>query len=223
MLTLLSGLAAGSVHVVSGPDHLAALAPLAMDEPRRGLKTGATWGLGHGVGVVIIATIGQLLRGVVSLDAVSAWSELLVGFVLIAVGLWALRSATRMVVHSHAHDHDADDHQHLHVHSGHDDHESPEAHRGHTHASFWIGALHGSAGTGHLFGVLPSLALSPGEAAIYLAAYFVAAIVSMAAFGALLGRLVRVGGMGAMRVGMMAAALSAVAIGAVWIGQAWPV
>mgnify|MGYP003315356662 CR=1 FL=1 len=46
MLTILSGLVAGAAHVVTGPDHLAALAPIAVQEPARAAKLGFRWGLG---------------------------------------------------------------------------------------------------------------------------------------------------------------------------------
>ena len=38
MLTILTGLAAGTVHVVSGPDHLAALAPIAAHQPKQAVR-----------------------------------------------------------------------------------------------------------------------------------------------------------------------------------------
>jgi len=126
LVVLVSGLAAGAAHVVTGPDHLAAIAPLAVDSPARGLRIGAAWGLGHGVGVLLAASVAQLLRTVVSLDELAAWSERLVGVVLIGIGLWALRKSAQVVVHSHGHGHpdtrrggDRDlllhDHPHLHL------------------------------------------------------------------------------------------------------------
>ena len=50
-MLVVSGLLAGSMHVVSGPDHLVALAPLALHDKKRAYGVGALWGLGHGVGV----------------------------------------------------------------------------------------------------------------------------------------------------------------------------
>ena len=223
MFALLSGLAAGAAHVVTGPDHLAALAPIAVDRPMRALGLGLRWGLGHGIGVVALGGLGIGARSLINVDAVSAWSEFAVGFMLIAMGLWAFRRATRMVVHAHGHTHaEAGDHAHLHVHDGGTQHDAA-AHKGHAHAAFFVGMLHGAAGTGHLLGVLPSLALPPTQAAIYLGAYFVAAVLSMGIFGALMGRVVRRFGQGALRRVMFGVSSLAVAVGAVWIVQAWPV
>ncbi|RMF74124.1 MAG: High-affinity nickel transporter, partial [Planctomycetota bacterium] len=43
---LASGLLAGTVHVVSGPDHLVAIAPLSASDGRAGWRAGLWWGAG---------------------------------------------------------------------------------------------------------------------------------------------------------------------------------
>lgn len=118
MLTIISGLAAGAAHVVSGPDHLAALAPIAVDQPRRALAIGARWGLGHGAGVVLLGSLGILARGVIDIDVASAWAEFSVGFVLIGVGAWALHRSRAVVIHTHGHTHEHchDDEKSAHAH-----------------------------------------------------------------------------------------------------------
>ena len=72
MLTILSGLAAGAAHVVTGPDHLAALAPIAVQDPGRAARLGLRWGLGHGLGVVVLGVIGMFARTWIDVGAVSA-------------------------------------------------------------------------------------------------------------------------------------------------------
>ena len=218
MLTVLTGLAAGAVHVVSGPDHLAALAPIAADQPKHAMRLGVRWGLGHGASVVTLGLLGLIARTVVDLHAFSQWSEFAVGFVLIGVGLWAFRQASRLVIHQHEHTHDNDTHAHLHIHASTKPHTHPTAHRGHNHAAFFVGALHGAAGTGHLFGVLPSLALPTAQAAAYLATYVVGAVVAMAAFGYGLGRVSRWSSPRTVRGILYASAICAVAVGCAWIG-----
>ncbi len=47
MTLAFAGLVAGFVHVLSGPDHLAAIAPYAVDGKSRAWRTGVRWGLGH--------------------------------------------------------------------------------------------------------------------------------------------------------------------------------
>ena len=223
MLTLLSGLAAGAAHVVTGPDHLAALAPIAADSPKRAAALGVRWGLGHGFGVILLGGVGVVARDAIPVELLSAWAEFLVGAILIAVGAWAFRRSGRMVIHSHDHHHGHEgEHAHLHVHASGENHDAAEAHIGHSHAAFLVGLLHGAAGTGHLFGVLPSLALPTHEAVLYLGAYFVAAVLSMGVFGALMGRLARGGGPRMMQKIMYATSTFAMGLGVIWMGQSWP-
>ncbi len=236
MISALAGFIAGSAHVVTGPDHLAALAPIAVDQPRKAMQLGLRWGLGHGLGVILLGALGVFARSSVDVDAISAWSEFMVGFMLIAVGVWALRRTMKMVIHTHAHDHqqgsqqgslssgtEPDGHSHFHVHATADGHETAGAHKSHSHAAFVVGMLHGAAGTGHLLGVLPSLALPTFDAIIYLAAYFVSAVLSMACFGAILGVVTKNRGPIVLRKIMYASSTAAIVIGVVWIGQTWNV
>lgn len=225
MLTILSGLAAGAAHVVTGPDHLAALAPIAAEDPARAARLGFRWGLGHGLGVVALGAVGMFAQSWIDVGVVSAWAEVSVGFVLVLVGGWAFLRASRLVVHAHEHDHGQghEDHSHIHVHPSDKDHDAAEAHLGHSHAAFFVGALHGAAGTGHLLGLLPSLALPPVEAAMYLAAYFVAAVGAMVAFGGLMGALVRTRGAAMLRRVMYSSSAIAVFLGVYWVGSTWPV
>ena len=58
---ILTGIVAGFVHVVSGADHLIAMAPSAINNPHKALKNSFSWGLGHSavavrlVGVAAVA------------------------------------------------------------------------------------------------------------------------------------------------------------------------
>jgi len=115
-MAAVAGIFAGGVHVLSGPDHLAAIAPLASDGRRRTWTAGALWGLGHSSGVLIVGLLALLFKDWLPLDALSSWSERLVGIVLVAIGLWGLHRALRTRVHSHAHAHGPFTHAHTHAH-----------------------------------------------------------------------------------------------------------
>lgn len=221
MIAFFAGLIAGSAHVVTGPDHLAAVAPLAVAHPARAAAAGARWGLGHGLGVVALGALGLAAREAIDIDAWSTVAESIVGFLLIAIGAWALHRAGRLVIHTHPHEHDGARHAHPHLHLAVTDHDHPDAHRRHRHAPLWIGALHGVAGAGHLFGVLPALALPPIDAALYLAAYLAGAIASMAAFAALLGHFARRGRPTLLRRLLQGTGVAAIAVGGLWIGMAF--
>jgi hypothetical protein len=229
MLTVLTGAAAGLFHVLSGPDHLAAVAPLAADESRRGWIAGCTWGIGHASGVVVVAVTAVLLRDTLllgggplllggsplpSLEVISAWGERIVGAALIGIGLWAFRRSARIGQSPHRHGRVS--HDHLHVQAG------PAWIRrlGHAHASFCMGVLHGVAGSSHFFGVLPALAIpSQTGALMYIAAFGIGSVVAMTAFAAAVGRLgLRTGHNPQLHRAMMtAAAVTAMLVGGVWL------
>ena len=82
MFAFAAGLAAGLLHVFSGPDHLAAIAPLAADGDRGQWKAGLQWGIGHTSGVLLIALLLLLLREQLPLELISAYSERIVGCAL---------------------------------------------------------------------------------------------------------------------------------------------
>lgn len=166
MFAFFAGLAAGLLHVFSGPDHLAAVAPLAADRDRAQWRTGLQWGIGHTMGVLVIACLLLLIREQLPLDLISSYSERIVGITLIIVGGWGVWKASRSGFTTHTHSH-----------SG---------------ASFGMGVLHGLAGSSHLFGVLPALAFATRlESMLYLTGFGIGAVTAMSAFTAAVGLLNR--------------------------------
>lgn len=215
MLIAVTGALAGLFHVLAGPDHLAAVAPLAVGRRRRGWLAGWTWGIGHTSGVVVVALLAVLLRDALPpIDLISAWSERLVGAALIVVGLWALRRSARIEPRPHAHG--AVPHDHLHVQAG------PGWIRrlGHVHASFCLGVLHGVAGSSHFLGVIPALALPTRTAAVtYIAAFGIGTVAAMTAFAAVVSRAARSAEPhhGLHRGLLAAAAVLAIVVGGIWL------
>jgi len=205
MLSVLSGLVAGTIHVISGPDHLAAITPIALEDPRRAAGIGMRWGLGHGLGAVSLGVLGLLTRSLVDIDQVSAWAELGAGLTLLVIGAWALRRVFAARPQTEA---DAQP-------------QAREAAGSHPRAALLIGTIHGAAGTSHLLGVLPSLGLARGEAVAYLAAYLLAAVATMTGFGALMGRWAHAH-RSALRATTIGASGLAILVGIVWIARAWP-
>ena len=214
MLIAVTGMLAGLFHVLAGPDHLAAVGPLALDSRRRGWRAGWTWGIGHASGVVLVATVAILLRDLLPpVDRISAWSERLVGAALIAVGLWALRRSAR--VQSARHAHGAVSHDHVHVQAG------PRWIRriGHAHAAFCLGVLHGVAGSSHFVGVLPALALPTRAGALtYIVAFGAGTVAAMTAFAAAAGC---TGGLVRAHFPAYRAMTATVAVAAIVIGGVW--
>jgi hypothetical protein len=193
MFAVLAGLATGLVHVLSGPDHLAAVAPLSADPERPQWRAGLQWGLGHTAGVLVIGMLLISFRELLPLDAISSYSERIVGIALVLVGVWGVTRARARQPHAHAA----------------------------AGASFAMGALHGLAGSSHLFGVLPALALPTQFAAFsYLVGFGVGAVLAMTAFSALVGAVtVRASrrGVNAYRGVLYACSLSAFLVGGFWL------
>jgi hypothetical protein len=187
LTAFVAALAAGLVHVVAGPDHLAAVGPFSIEGKRGAWRIGARWGFGHAAGTLVVGAFALAARELVPLDLVSSIGERLVGVVLVAIGVVAVVSILRTRVHEHEHAHDGVRHVHMHAHVG---GRVVHAHAGHAHrhSAFSIGTLHGVAGGSHLFGVLPALGLGSTAAAVsYVSGFALGSLLAMTAFTAGLG------------------------------------
>jgi sulfite exporter TauE/SafE len=198
---LIGGLFAGFLHVLMGPDHLAAVAPSAALRGRDAWRSGLRWGIGHSSGVLCVGIALILLRQLVDISKYAWIGERFVGVALIAIGIWGIRVLMN--------------NRKLSLSAPGDSH--------HHHAertALGVGVLHGLAGGSHLFGVIPALALpSIGLSAIWLVLFGVGTVVAMMTFTGILGLIVH--GM-AQRIDRLyrgaLCACSAVAIG---IGCWW--
>jgi ABC-type nickel/cobalt efflux system permease component RcnA len=219
-----TGLIFGAVHVWTGPDHLAAIAPLAVRRPQRAWLPGARWGLGHSAGVALVGLLSLVLRDLIPVEWLSTWGERLVGVMLLGIGFWALRLALKGNLHTHEHEHDGEPHLHIHTHGHGHAHDQPTPHR-HTHAAFGIGTLHGLAGSSHFLGVLPALAFPTKlQAVTYLLTFGAGTIAAMATFSWGLGWMTtRLGtrGVNAYRGLMGATAVVAMGVGCFWLATSW--
>jgi ABC-type nickel/cobalt efflux system permease component RcnA len=219
MLVIIGGIIAGLIHVFSGPDHLAAIAPLALKKQSGAWRTGLRWGIGHASGVGVVGVLSLLLRGLLPVELISSWSDRLVGVLLIGMGLWTLRKALQ--IHSHEHAHEGELHEHIHMHGGQtvDTHRKPGSHL-HTHAAFGIGTLHGLAGSSHFLAIIPSLALPSNELALgYLVAYGAGTVLAMMVFAAAINAFsTRFAGVAGIYRGLMlACSCIALAVGGCWL------
>lgn len=224
MLAAFTGLIAGFVHVLSGPDHLAAVAPLAVKAHRSAWRSGLRWGLGHSAGVAVVGLLALAFRKVLPLEALSGWSERLVGVLLLGVGVWALRQALRVQVHLHAHVHDGEPHDHLHFHAarhGHSPEAGPVSAHQHGHAAFGIGTLHGLAGSSHFLGILPTLGfVHLTDSLAYLFAFAAGTVVAMGGFASALAVVARWFATDHLRLyrGLMfASSMVAFVVGTTWL------
>lgn len=220
MIAPLAGLLAGIVHVLAGPDHLAAIALLAANRRVRPWVTGLMWGMGHSLGILLVALAALGLRGMVPVEVLSSVGERLVGVALVLVGLWGLRRAFSHRLHAHDHVHQGVVHTHIHVHDPHLNHGEGSSHI-HTHGSVAIGALHGLAGSAGIFAILPALGLPTlGDSLLYLGAFVAGSLAAMTAYswaiGTALNRL-RLFSIRPYRYLLSGASAMAVMLGCVWL------
>ena len=196
LTVILAGLLAGFVHVLSGPDHLAAIAPYAVQGKVHAWKTGVRWGFGHSAGVLGVGLLAMFARHAFPLELMSAWAERGVGVVLIGIGIWALRKAFRFgsaKSPTHAHGREA----------------------------FAVGTVHGLAGSSHLLGVLPALALpTDAAAATYLILFGIGTVAAMAAFSSAVGWISnhrRASALRSQNALLATCAICSMAVGAFWL------
>jgi ABC-type nickel/cobalt efflux system permease component RcnA len=194
--SLIAGLMASMLHVITGPDHLAAVIPFAIESKKKAWKIGLSWGIGHLVGMMFIGALFVVFKDLIPIDSISKYSEQLVGLVLIGIGIWAFyKIFKKNKNHKHLHVHSEDSpiiHSHKHEHSH-------EKSHGHTHtkikkqsnyASFSIGFLHGLAGIAHFLLFIPVLGFEDQlESVLYVGGFGIGIVVSMTVFAFIIGKI----------------------------------
>ena len=234
LLTFLTGFIASVAHVVTGPDHLAAVTPLAIDSRKKSWMVGLSWGLGHTVGMILIGLLYILFKEFLPIEAISKHSDTVIGFLLICIGCLALLRTYKQHRHNdrpHAHFHSNPflyTHIHKHSHKISPD-VDPEHGHGHTGkvkqnalSALGIGIIHGFAGFSHLFALLPSLALpTVWDSAIYIIAFATGTILTMIFFAFILGIVAFQSAIKNKKVFLkwftLTGAVLAIAIGFIWI------
>ncbi|WP_339664979.1 sulfite exporter TauE/SafE family protein [Maribacter arcticus] len=193
---LVTGILASMLHVISGPDHLAAVTPLVIETKRKAWKIGLFWGLGHLLGMLLIGVLFLLFKDFIPVESISKYSEQLVAIVLIGVGLWAfyrIFNEKKKHLHPHVH-HESETYAHIHEH----EHNHEEGHH-HTHnkivkqnilSSLGIGFLHGLAGVAHFLLLLPVLGFENNSESIqYIIGFAVGTILAMSVYALILGKI----------------------------------
>ncbi|MQM09060.1 hypothetical protein Taro_041921 [Colocasia esculenta] len=92
-----AGFFTGCLHTLSGPDHLAALAPLSIGRTRmESAVVGALWGCGHDAGQVLFGLLFLLLKDRLHIEVIRTWGTRVVGLTLLVIGAMGIREATEM-------------------------------------------------------------------------------------------------------------------------------
>merc|ERR1712046_545371 len=91
-----AGLAAGVLHTLTGPDHLAALTPLTIGRTvMHSSWLGCLWGCGHNTGQLFFGALFILLRSHINFDTdfLSQWSQILIGTTLLLISFIGFKEA----------------------------------------------------------------------------------------------------------------------------------
>ncbi len=179
------GFLLGLKHAIEA-DHVAAVATIVSQQRSvwRSSLVGAVWGMGH---TVSLLAAGMLVLGLhlAIPERVGLVFEFLVGLMLVGLGVNAIwRAARDITLHRHAHAHEDDSHVHLHVHvggAGHDHRHVPVPKR-----SFWVGLMHGLAGSGALTVLVLATVPSFAVGLIYILVFGAGSILGMLVMSALI-------------------------------------
>ncbi|XP_047971115.1 uncharacterized protein LOC125214225 [Salvia hispanica] len=94
-----TGFFAGCLHTLSGPDHLAALAPLSIGRTKmESAAVGALWGCGHDAGQLLFGLLFLLLKDRLHIEVIRNWGTRVVGLTLLVIGGMGIREASEVPV-----------------------------------------------------------------------------------------------------------------------------
>ena len=169
-------------------DHLVAVSTIVSE--RKGFWSsslvGGLWGLGHTAALVIVGLLVVAFHVTIP-DRIAALLELGVALMLIALGANVLWKVARGgMFHVHTHRHDAHVHVHPHLHEAKAAHEhDPHDHVG--RKPFFVGMVHGLAGSASLMLVVLATIPDRALALVYIAVFGVGSVGGMLAMSTLIG------------------------------------
>ncbi len=186
-IPIIIGFSAALFHVLSGPDHLAAVTPLALERKNKYWKIGMAWGLGHVLGMLLIGLLFYFLKDLIPVEKISGYSEKFVGFMLIAIGIWAIYRIRKPKKLTYPHIHDDS----IHIHPAENEaHSHSEIKTSNVLLSFGIGIIHGFAGVSHFLLMLPVLGYqSQWQSVQYMIGFAIGIVIAMVIYVSILERI----------------------------------
>uniref|UniRef100_A0AAV1TDY0 Uncharacterized protein n=2 Tax=Peronospora matthiolae TaxID=2874970 RepID=A0AAV1TDY0_9STRA len=92
---ILTGTLFGLVHVLTGPDHLSALATLSAGTSWRSFSLGIRWGCGHSIGLIVMAIVFIALDGKLDFSVLNVVTDVIVGVFMIGLGLYGVHEGVK--------------------------------------------------------------------------------------------------------------------------------
>tara|TARA_R110001583_G_scaffold177418_2_gene332509 strand:- start:9659 stop:10360 length:702 start_codon:yes stop_codon:yes gene_type:complete len=184
MSLLLFGFFMGMRHALEA-DHLAAVAAISTKQHslRASIRHGAIWGLGHTTTLFLFGTIVIFMNTIIT-PRTASFLELAVGIMLALLGFDVLRRILKERIHYHAHSHSKTlVHFHAHSHAGVVSHSESNHKHKHTpfpYRTFFIGIMHGLAGSAALVLLTQTTVNSLSLSMIYILLFGLGSIVGMA-------------------------------------------
>jgi ABC-type nickel/cobalt efflux system permease component RcnA len=191
---LFAGIIAAMLHVISGPDHLAAVTPFAIESKKKAWKVGLFWGIGHLLGMLSVGLLFLFFKELIPVEEISTHSEQFVGIILIVLGFWIFfKIFKEEKKHKHIHVHSNGNpiiHEHQHIHSSEKthDHKHPNLKQGNI-ASLSFGFVHGLAGVAHFLLFLPIIGFSSNfDSVKYIIGFAIGTLIAMISFAMVVGQ-----------------------------------
>ncbi|KAF6246501.1 high frequency lysogenization protein HflD [Nitrosopumilus sp. b3] len=184
------GLAVGMQHAFE-PDHIAAvstqISKFKIKSTRHLLKEsftkssvlGALWGAGHTTTLVLVGFLVYALAITIQ-DQIFSGLEFAVGIMLVFLGVTTIINRKIKFRHKHPHQH-TDGSLHF------DEHKHDDSDHNHTHKSYFIGLIHGLAGSGSLVVLTAVTWDDVGMLLGFIAIFGVGSMIGMVLVGSLMG------------------------------------
>ena len=192
---LFAGILAAALHVISGPEHLAAVTPFAIESKKKAWKVGLFWGVGHILGMLLIGVLFLFFKELIPVETISTNSEKIVGIILIALGVWIFyKIFKKEKIHEHIHVHSENNpiihkHQHLHTSKNTHNHKHSNLKQG-IFASLSVGFIHGLAGIAHFLLFLPVIGFGTViDSVKYILGFAIGTLLAMISFAFVIGKI----------------------------------
>ncbi len=160
---LLTGFYLGGIHILSAPDHLAAIVPLSLMDRKRSWRIGLLWGAGHLIGLLGLGILLFYFKSLINLETLTHYEMLYIAILLLLVGIWIIyKSKNSSLLQTKK------THGHL------------------SKITIGTGIIHGFLGFSHVYTLAPALSMNDVDFFSYFGGFAFGSIVSVVSFTYLL-------------------------------------